>query len=118
MFKFLRSLFPSKEQSLVLVQAAPIKPAKRETTIVDIRRLETPVIYKTREVLYDAWGDPYVKFGNHVDRNCALRPNGRVSDGLYDTEWRINSGPPVTFSNFNPSTGWHPNEAATIARSK
>jgi hypothetical protein len=79
-----------------------------QKTIVEIRRHATPMIYATRNVYYDAWSEPYVHFGEYMDFECKLLDEGRVADGPYTTEWKLKSGPPVVFSNKDPSSGWKP----------
>lgn len=89
-------------------------------SVVQLRRLDAPVTYAESVVYYDAWGTPYVRadlYGGWptIKRDLLLLPGGRVSDGPWNTEWRLKSGPPVDFPenvSERQARGWHPAEVA------
>lgn len=70
-------------------------------TVVHLRSGSTPVQHWDAVVKYDPWGTPYVPgcFWSDCARGMrvVLLPDGGTEDWLWDTEWRLKSGPEVTF---------------------
>lgn len=84
-----------------------------EPTFVDVRSLgSVPAKFWTARVEYDPWGTPYITGGYfHRFTKHELLPTGYASDYPAKLQWRLNSGPEVTFSDKNPDDMWSPQEA-------
>lgn len=70
-------------------------------TVIDVRTAKTPVKHDVAVVQYDAWGDPYVDFGitgsYPLCGTMKVLEDGRIQESYHNTEWRIRSGPAITW---------------------
>jgi hypothetical protein len=89
------------------------KIAAPEKTVVAVRRMSVPFKMWNAKVFYDAWGSPYIysplgitmqihqhhRVSSYDDDQP--RPlngkEGRCGDGPWTTEWKLISGPDVTW---------------------